>query len=155
MANCHKCGKGKIRKRAGGRKKCKRCGFLGREPVNPYGSCFDAAARLILTPSFLEISMVHGIGIANKPGEEGNEIAHAWVEFTHTDNERYAIDPIWMVAQPVKIYRNNLKVNYAVEYKKIDFMQRWIKTNFPGPWDDKIFKFTIEGKQQAHQEKSI
>lgn len=36
MASCHKCGRGKIRKRPDGRKKCPQCGFLPEViPIEP------------------------------------------------------------------------------------------------------------------------
>lgn len=152
MASCPKCGKGKIRRRAGGRKKCKRCGFLGPFPVNPWGSCFDSAGKFMLGCSLVDVTMVHGICVANKIGQEGELIAHAWLEFTHTDACRYAIDPIYMVAMPIEKYRADLQVKNMVVYSRKEFMALWLQHNFPGPWEPAIKKYTSEGKQRAMQQ---
>lgn len=41
MADCHKCGAGKLRKQRDGRRKCKRCGFLpGRKLLDRSGENF-------------------------------------------------------------------------------------------------------------------
>lgn len=153
MASCPKCGRGKIRRRAGGRKKCKRCGFLDMEAANPFGSCFDSAAKLLLTWNRGKAVMCHGVCIANKPGEEGETIAHAWLEFVHEDFKTYAVDPIFMVAQDRYEYRKNLKPSYIRQYKFKEFFELWTLHDYPGPWDPEIKKYTAEGKQQsAHQE---
>lgn len=123
MATCAKCGKGKIRKRNGHRK-CVHCGFLpepegitlnGKPPANPWGSCFDVAAHNLMGNLDIEgMVMCHGVGISNKPGQEGERIAHAWIEFDHTIHGRVAVDPIWLIAQSADHYRETLKQNWLL-----------------------------------------
>lgn len=136
-------------------RKCKHCGFLpggeitinGRRPVNPFGSCFDSAARFILTSDSLQnMVMCHAIGISNMPGEESQKIAHAWVEGSHPEHGLVAIDPIWMIAQPVKKYRDNLHAEDVITYGREEFINLWEHHNFPGPYHPKIRAFTAEGK---------
>lgn len=145
MANCHKCGKSKIRKRKDGRKKCKHCGFLPDaklSPPNPFGSCFDAAAHNLIAnyeSDVPNLNMCHGIGVSNRPGEEGKKIAHAWIEFDHPQG-RVAFDAIWLVFQSAENYRRNLKVERVVEYPKAEFIQTWKERDYPGPWDAEMKK---------------
>lgn len=154
MASCPKCGKGKIKKRNGLRK-CKHCGPLsepridGKMAPNPFGSCFDAAAHNFIGNMEVEsMVMCHGIGIANYPGQEGQRICHAWIEFDHPQG-RAAMDPIWLMAQPVDIYRKNFQVELVVEYSKDDFIAKWKETGFPGPWDERVWALTKEAKGKA------
>jgi hypothetical protein len=58
--------------------------------------------------------MCHGTGVANKSGEEGTPIVHAWIEFDHPEHGRVAIDPIWLEAQRAEDYRRTLQVNYDI-----------------------------------------
>lgn len=119
------------------------------KPANPWGSCFDAAAwNLLGNDDWGNPVIVHGIGVANKPGEEGRKIAHAWIEFDHPEHGRLAIDPIWLVAQSADIYRKNLQVEHSIAYSREEFLKLWAKHNFPGPWDDRVWAFTAEGKAQ-------
>lgn len=116
-------------------------------PPNPWGSCFDAAAWILVGNGDLASArMCHGIGVANKPGEEGTPIAHAWIELDHPEHGRVAIDPIWLVAQPADRYRENLQVEYVVTYRRAEFLRLWAERGFPGPWDEKVFSLTVEGK---------
>lgn len=116
------------------------------QPANPWGSCFDAAAHNALGNLDLDgLTVCHGIGIANRPGQEGWKIAHAWLEFDHPDGKA-AIDPLWLVAQRADNYRSNLKVELVVEYSVANFLTLWTLHDFPGPWDDRIKKFTTEGR---------
>jgi hypothetical protein len=156
MASCAKCGKGKIKRRDGMRK-CKHCGPLpepmvnGEKAANPFGSCFDAAAYNLLAnyESGIEnMTMCHGIGTANYPGQEGKRICHAWIEFDHAQG-RAAIDPIWLIAQPAELYRTNLKVELVIEYSKQQFMKTWLDTDYPGPWDARIMALTKGEKSHA------
>lgn len=119
--------------------------FFCRKPVNPWGSCFDSAAKELALNVDLHqwgAVMCHGICIANKPGEEGNRIAHAWLEFDHPIHGSCALDPIWMIAQPAAHYRQTLKIELAVTYTREDFIARWRQHNFPGPWDARIRALT-------------
>lgn len=119
-------------------------------PPNPWGSCFDAAAHLFLGCDDLSNPrMCHGIGIANKPGEEGTPIAHAWIEFDHPEHGRVAIDPIWLLAQRAVRYRKTLQVGYVVSYGRAEFLRLWVDHNFPGPWDERVKALTLEGKVAA------
>ena len=157
MASCQKCGRGKIKKR-NGHKKCKRCGFLGAErdlsisdAVNPFGSCFDAAAHNLLgnyNSGVGNMMMCHGVGISNHPDSMAQPISHAWVEFDHPEG-RAAFDPIFLLAQPAELYRRNFKAEYVVEYTKEEFMRLWKEDDYPGPWDERIKQLTTEGKREA------
>lgn len=122
------------------------CG--GRKPVNPIGSCFDSAAQCILQIS--DAKMCHGIGVSNMPGQPQDFIAHAWLEaFDKDEGEMIALDTTWMIAQPARIYRKNLKLGYVVEYSREEFIKRWAESGPPGPWDLKIMALTKEGKAAA------
>lgn len=164
MASCHKCGKGKIKKRPDGTKRCPKCGFLPgftpedvaaknalahKSPPNPFGTCFTSAAVILLDnimDGFNEFTMCHGIGISNYPGQEGQKIAHAWLEVEHPEKGMCAIDPIWLMVQPAKAYRDNLYVSTVVEYTPDEFMALWRQSDYPGPYEPEILKYTIEGK---------
>lgn len=117
---------------------------MGREPINPIGSCFDSAAAMLAQedeppPNF---KLCHGIGIASMPGQVGRKMKHAWLEFDDPERGRGrgAIDPIWGVAQRAELYRKNLKIKYCVEYTKAQMFNLWLKHDYPGPWDRKIKK---------------
>ena len=63
--------------------------IMGEDPTIPMGYCFygailvyEQARKLQLAGEIDGLALVHGIGIANMPGQEGKRIAHAWVEFT-------------------------------------------------------------------------
>lgn len=157
MAACPKCGK-HIKKRKG-KGKCRKCGPLpdialeGSKPKNPLGSCFDAAAwNLVLNdgPEFTEAIMCHGVGIANMPGQEGQKIAHAWIEIIHPNHGKVAIDPIWLIAQPASLYRGNLCAELVIEYKRSEFMDLWRAYNYPGPFDERVLQYTKEGKAKKY-----
>lgn len=120
----------------------------GKKPVNRLGSCFDSAGAVILKIKEPQAIMCHGLGIANLPGQEGEIIAHAWVEFTDQKEGRIAVDPIWMIAQPVDLYRKNLKTFLVIEYKRKVFLKLWKERGYPGPYDRRIKEFTLEGKRK-------
>lgn len=112
--------------------------IMGKEPINPIGSCFDSSAFQFLfaddTPQ--DARLCHGVGIANMPGQEGRKIAHAWIEFD--DGCRTAYDTTWGVRALVSVYRNQLQLDYIVEYTHEEAFRLWRKTDYPGPWDSKI-----------------
>jgi hypothetical protein len=125
----------------------------GRPPVNPIGTCFDSAARVFITLDSYRwhaARICHGIGVSNLPGEEGEPIAHAWIEAYDKEHGRIAIDTTWMLAQPAKHYRENLQVSFVKDYTFVEFMQKWQETNYPGPWEEKLIALTKEGKQVAN-----
>jgi hypothetical protein len=128
---------------------CAKCGKVGANiaarggafhvgcvefPEN-FGHCFDTAGLCFLRDyrNRPNARLCHGIGIANAPGQEGNAIAHAWIEI-----DGIAYDADWDVYQPAAIYRRNQKVSYVVEYTFEEMWQLWNKTDNPGPWDEKI-----------------
>lgn len=86
-------------------------------------------------------TLCHGIGLASVKGQEGWEIAHAWNEF-----EGRAYDSIWMIHGPSDWYRAQLRISYVVEYNYAEALSRWIITEAPGPWDEKI-RAVIEGNR--------
>lgn len=154
MGSCHKCGRGKIKRRNGVRK-CRRCGFLpestvdGKKAQNPFGNCFDAAAHNLLgniNDDIKNMTMCHGVGISNYPGIEGKRISHAWIEFDHPQG-RCAVDPIFLIAKSSEIYRKDFKAELVVEYTAQEFMSLWARENFPGPWDERVIEFT--NKEEA------
>lgn len=107
-------------------------------PPNPYGTCFDATAHNFLAnKDEPTLRVCHGVGIANKPDELGNTIGHAWLEFER-DGVKIALDCNWLVFQPAERYRKMLQMSYVVEYDAQQFMDMWMKTDFPGPWDAKV-----------------
>lgn len=97
-----------------------------------WGRCFDDAALAVVQfpPGAI---LCHGIGIANAPGEEGNVIKHAWVEY-----EGDAFDTVWMARQDRTEYRAALKLSYVVEYDQAAVWENWRRYDMPGPWDEKI-----------------
>jgi transglutaminase-like putative cysteine protease len=116
-------------------------------PPNPWGSCFDAAAwNLARNDDLYNPQVCHGIGIANKPGEEGTPIAHAWIEFDLPEHGRVALDPIWLVAQHAERYRKSFRAEYVVTYSRAEFLRLWAEHDFPGPWDKRVWALTTEGK---------
>ena len=123
---------------------------LGKEPVNPIGTCFDSATTIFirLSPSeFRDAKLCHGIGISNYPGQPDEPIAHAWIEATDKSYGRVALDPIWMVMQPASVYRKNLQVSLVIEYSYRFFLKKWREKKYPGPYDKRILAMTIEGKK--------
>lgn len=125
----------------------------GKPPVNPLGTCFDSAARLLLDPPMPEMEkavMCHGIITATLPGQEGVLCAHAWLEFQHPKLGMVAVDPIWHIGQPVKFYRRSLKAVGVVTYSRVKFLRLWQKEGYPGPWEKKIQRLTKEGKAAEH-----
>lgn len=113
--------------------------LMGREPINPVGSCFDTSAFQMLVekdqPS--DIMLCHGIGIANMPGQEGHQMIHAWLEWT-VRGRKCAYDTTWGVLTTVEKYRRDLQLSYCVEYTRSEMLQLWFEHDFPGPWDEKI-----------------
>ncbi len=107
-----------------------------------FGHCFDSAGIEFLKfpPGAI---LCHGIGTANMPGQEGDAIAHAWIEF-----EGLAYDTVWRVAVPIQKYREYFCVSYCVEYPLSEVLKLWGETDYPGPWDEKIKAQTTEGKKE-------
>jgi hypothetical protein len=67
----------------------------------------------------------------------------------HPELDHIAIDPIWLVAQRADQYREALQVEYAVTYSREEFLRLWAKHDYPGPWDEKVWAMTSEGKVAA------
>lgn len=111
-------------------------------PVNPFGECFDYAAQFLMG-SPKSTKLCHGIGKATREGEEGYIIAHAWLEFSNG----VAFDPIYCVSQPAQEYRANLRVHYIAIYDRKEALELWTKTDYPGPWEEKIKKIS-EGNNE-------
>lgn len=123
---------------------------MGREPINPIGSCFDSAAHnFVFGETEAGDRICHGVGVANMPGQEGQTFSHAWIEFTK-GGVRMAFDAIWGFVIPSEAYREQLKLSYVVEYGKDEFLSLWRHTDFPGPWDKRVARFTTEGKRLAN-----
>lgn len=114
--------------------------IMGIKPVNPVGSCFDSAAhQLVFGENPDDTVMCHGVGVANMPGQEGNTIGHAWLEFDHPKG-RVAIDTTWGVMVQANGYREKLKVKNITTYTKREFIKLWKKKIMPGPWEENIKK---------------
>lgn len=120
--------------------------IMGRDPINPVGSCFDSSAfQAILGPNPpKDLRICHGIGIATMPGQEGLRIAHAWLEWADV-----AMDTTWGIVVPRDLYRSHLKIELCVEYSREEFRARWTETNFPGPWDEKIIAVIETNKERS------
>ena len=107
-------------------------------PVNPIGSCFDSAALMLLVPDTpKDARLCHGIGIANMPGQEGDRIGHAWIEI---DGD--AFDTTWCVRVDAGCYRAQLQLEYVIEYSRTQAIELWLRTDYPGPWDERILAIT-------------
>ena len=130
----------------------------GLEPQAPIGMCFTAAldALSVLQDKALngeasDVKLVHGIGTANMPGQEGRTIAHAWIEFNHKQSDqRMVMEPIWCIVTTAKNLRESLKVSYSVEYSLEDLKTLMFKDGRfdTGPWDEKI-NALAEGVKQC------
>jgi hypothetical protein len=127
--------------------------LAGGLPVNPIGSCFDAAAfQFVHTIREVKAGnpnaprdavMVHGIGVANMPGQEGELMGHAWLELNHPKTgQKLAMDCLWHEFVPRDQYHRDLKVRFCVKYKFDEFMQLWLEHDNPGPWNEKIRAIT-------------
>lgn len=130
--------------------------IMGKEPINPLGSCFDSAAHQMIfgenKPDGL--TLCHGIGISNMPGDNGNEMAHAWIEWPHPVG-RIAYDTTWGVATFAEKYRADLKLSYFVEYSLEEAWELWLAFDYPGPWDNKIAKISDAfSKSEANWQQS-
>jgi hypothetical protein len=119
---------------------------MGKEPVAALGSCFISALRAYEAIRKEQIAgrvdglvLVHGIGIASMPGQEGNEIVHAWLEFTK-DGNLIAYDPIWDVFTTAEHYATQFKTRRTVKYNFNDITSNIIKSDTIdlGPWDSEI-----------------
>jgi hypothetical protein len=119
----------------------------GRKPANEFGTCFDAAAiSLLANPGHPSAIICHGVCVSNLPGQEGEHMAHAWIELIHEKYGHVAIDPIWLVAMPQEKYRKDTKCEYVVTYTRAEFMRLWRETDYPGPWDERVAVYTKEMK---------
>ena len=116
---------------------------MGREPMNPVGQCFESAIRQLVCPSDTpgDARLCHGIGIATMPGQEGNVMGHAWVEYDH-GLTRMAIDTTWGVQQEAGVYRRKMRLNYVREYTRDQAIWLWKFKGNPGPWDMAIRRIT-------------
>lgn len=125
----------------------------GELPANPIGSCFDATAfQFVHTAREVaagnpnaptDCVMVHGIGVANLPGQEGELMGHAWLEFTHPKTgQKLAMDCVWLKFVPRDHYHRECKVRFCVKYTFDEFMQLWVQHDYPGPYHPKILAIT-------------
>lgn len=117
--------------------------IMGMKTKSKPGNCFDNIAKMLLIflrqSDIKNIRVVHGIGTANWPNQEGNKMGHAWIEFDSKDNLiRGAYDAIWDVATQRDHFHKRLKVEYFVEYGPKRFLRLWRLNHYPGPWDKKI-----------------
>ncbi len=114
--------------------------FMGREPLNEIGQCFETAIRqACFAPDANEsIRLCHGLGVANAPGQEGLVMGHAWVELVDPIKGKLAFDTTWGTVQPAEQYRLGGKVFYVVEYTREVALCLWKLHNYPGPWDLRI-----------------
>jgi hypothetical protein len=119
----------------------KACLVMQREPLNPIGSCFDSVAHNILMNSNVpkDALICHGIGVSNMPGQEGEIMAHAWIECEY-EGIKWAADTTWDAMVPAAAYREKFFLNYVCEYTQKEFMENWQTSEYPGPWDSKIKK---------------
>lgn len=124
--------------------------LMGSEPFNEIGQCFDSAIQQIVyaedTPD--DARLVHAIGTANMPGQEGSKIGHAWIEFNHSSGIRVALDTTWGKVIKADRYRQILQVEYAVEYSLQQTLELWREHLYAGPWDDKIIQVVKEGQNE-------
>lgn len=116
----------------------------GREPVNPLGNCFDSSLSQMFAweEDPPELVLCHAIGIANFPGQEGEEMAHAWVEFTTPKGEKAAVDTTYNLIIDAAHYRKQLNIKYLVCYTKEQLLKEH-KDEYH-PFDKKIRDFLRE-----------
>lgn len=123
--------------------------IMGKEPVNPIGSCFDSAFMQFLfaesADKYPKRKLCHGIGIASLPGSTGKEMAHAWIEF-----DEYALDTTWMLMIPIEKYRSDLQLRHVVEYTPAEALFLGKTSDRSGPWDPKILE--ISNKFEGYYE---
>lgn len=120
----------------------------GRAPVNPIGTCFDTAAFQLIAPEAPpSVRLCHGIGIANLPGQEGLEMAHAWIELVTNLGQKIALDTTWGDKALAERYRQELQLSYVVEYTQEQALELWKKHDYPGPWDERILAITERNKK--------
>lgn len=129
------------------------CKAHRRDPLNPIGSCFDSAAHQIVfgdrTKTNEERTMLlHGIGVASVPGQKGQLITHAWVEFDSPDKQRVALDTTWGIPQLASQYRNSLQITYFIAYSPQEAFDLWKVHNYPGPWDERLI--ALQKKNGVH-----
>ena len=119
--------------------------LMGRNPINPIGECFDSSLCSLFrsginqNQKFIDlkdIKLCHGIGVCNAPGQEGETLTHAWLEFTDKEHESVAVDTTWGVMTEADHYRKQIKISYVIEYTPEEAFKNWKKS--PAPWDKKI-----------------
>lgn len=109
------------------------------ETQNPIGTCYECVAAHVLEwkkghlPSSLRI--IHGICVANVPGEEGTTITHAWFEWNG-----WAYDVIMGQKYDLELFRETTKVSRSYKYTVQKFMRQWKKFKYPGPWEEELIK---------------
>ena len=121
----------------------------GLEPMNPIGQCFESALHAYyktrqyeLSGQIKDLALVHGIGIANMPGQVGKTIAHAWITYFASDDLETlrAFEPTWGVLTTHAKILTDLKVKYAKAYSYEEIKSEITKNNNIdiGPWDPKV-----------------
>ena len=121
----------------------------GLEPMNPIGQCFESALHAYyktrqyeLSGQIKDLALVHGIGIANMPGQVGKTIAHAWITYFASDDLETlrAFEPTWGVLTTHAKILQDLKVKYAKAYDYEQIKYEITKNNNIdiGPWDSKV-----------------
>ena len=111
---------------------------MGREPLNPIGTCFDSSIYQLFDPKIIlpkDTILVHGIGISNMPRDKNKIIGHAWLEFKDKEKGWVAVDTTWGLATFRDHYRKGLKLKYLITYTKEEALKAWVKSP---PWDEKI-----------------
>lgn len=118
------------------------CQKMKKKPQNPIGTCFDSVGRNIIYNHDMpaDAYICHAIGISNMPGEEGELMAHAWIEFENKFHGMVAVDTTWDEAVLASRYREILKIRKVVTYTQKEFMKLWREFNYPGPWDYDILQ---------------
>lgn len=130
------------------------CAHYHTRPLHPVGQCFDATGKELATNELFvfnpTVKVIHGIGTATLKSQKGWKMAHAWIEFyDHTNRKTVVADCIWGFYCEAKEYREQLKIEYSVEYGRRDFMKRWKKKDFAGPWDNKIKRVILENQKRG------
>ena len=122
--------------------------LAGKKPINPIGACFDTVAFQAMhgeepPPDLL---VCHGIGIANMPGQEGLQMAHAWLEWK-VGKKWMAYDTTWGWFLPRYRYRQELGITHMVVYNRDEFILLWLTHDYPGPFDPKIKVIADRGRE--------
>lgn len=114
----------------------------GKEPLNPIGACFDTAAFQMVwgnNESFNSMRLCHAVVTASSPGQEGNEIVHAWIECKYRGKDA-VLDTTWGEIIPKEEFYRLMKPRKVFSYTKSRTLTLWALNDYPGPWHPQLIE---------------